>query len=99
MKELLISLHCQQNTVPFKKVYENSSENITTLDSHDTTKTHKALEHQLKGVKQHIKQREIRMINPQKAHFAHQALIWVGGVERLLKTHFRTAGGETITII
>lgn len=62
-------------------------------------KTRKAMEHQLKGVKQDIKERDVIMINPQRAHLAHQSLILGGRSGKLLKTHFRTAGGETITII
>lgn len=74
-KEFLIYVLCQQNTVCFKKVYYSTSENTTTLDSHDTPKTLQPLEHELKGVKQHIKQSYVIMINPQKAHLAYQALI------------------------
>lgn len=88
-KELLIHVFSQQNTVSFKKVYWSSGKGIITLDSHHTPKTFKALKRQLKGAKQHFKQREVLMINLQEAHLAPQALIFSWRSGKIIKNRLQ----------
>lgn len=52
-------------------------------------KTFNALKRQLKGAKQHFKQREVLMINLQEAHLAPQALIFSWRNGKIIKNRLQ----------